>query len=117
MIDPSRDKLHELYGIDAEYQDVNALIDELSDGSLASFGCEIYKSKDGTYYAVVTGKGQLPDDKAIISSLESYSYPEEYDVRAEYILLEPAQPLGGFRVYRLDPYTKDGKQYSVKVSG
>jgi hypothetical protein len=119
MIDPSHDKLQELYGIDAEYQDVNALVDKLSDGTPADFGCEIYKSKDGTHYAVVTSKHALPNDKTVLASLDDVGrqYPEEYDVRAEYVSLEPTKPQEGFRVYRLEPYTKEGKQYSVRVSG
>lgn len=119
MIDPSRDKLRELYGIDAEYQDINAVVDRLPDGAPADFGCEIYKSKDGTYYAVVTSKYALPNDKIILASLDDVGrqYPEEYDIRAEYTSLEPMKPQEGYRVYRLKPYTKNGKQHPVKVSG
>jgi hypothetical protein len=117
MIDPSRDRLREFYGIDAEYQDINVLIDELPNGASADFGCEIYQSKDGGYYAVVTGTQRLPDDEMIISSLNNYNYLEEYDIRAEYTPLEPSKPQEGFRVYRLDPYMKDGTRHPVKVSG
>lgn len=108
MVDPNRDKLRSLYNIEAEYQKINALIDELPDGSPADFGSEIYRSKDGSYYAVVTSKKPLPNDALVITCLNGYMFPEEYEIFAEYVPLEPSRPIEGFRVYRLDPIIKDG---------
>lgn len=109
MIDPSRDQLRDLYNIEAEYQKINALIDELPDGSPVDFGSEIYQSKDGTYYAVITSRESLPEDELIIASLNGYMFPEEYEIFAHYVPLKPIRPIEGFRVYRLDPFIRDDK--------
>ena len=113
MVDPNQDKLRNLYNIEAEYQRINALIDELPNGLPADFGSEIYRSKDGTYFAVITSKNSLPNDELIVACLNGYMFPEEYEIFAKYVPLEPIRPIEGYRVYRLDPFIKNGKPIPV----
>jgi hypothetical protein len=115
MVDPSRDKLQEFYGITAEYHDIDASIGELPDGSSADFGCEIYKADTGTYYAVISSREDLPDDSIIIECLDSYEHPNEYDIYAEYTPLEPSKQLAGFRVYELSPKVKNGEPQPISM--
>lgn len=111
MIDQTRDKLYELYGINAKYYAIGASIDELPNGSRAnfSFHCEIYKADTGDYYAVITSDGELPDDSTIVHCLNTYKYVEEYDIYADYTPIEPSSPLQGLRVYKLSPKMKKGE--------
>lgn len=87
--DPIKDNLKNCYEIDAEYCDMTALIDSLSNCESVDIASEIYKGTENAYYAVITYKGYKPSRKKVIAALNAYEQIEEYDIYANYEYVAP----------------------------
>jgi hypothetical protein len=129
MIDPIRDTLKEHYGITARDTGIGASIEFLRDSDELSserydayelgglrnkkaiqekiVDAVVYKLDADQYYAVVSSKDPLPDDKKIVDGLDHYVVESgnEYDIWASYERIEPQKPIENrnFRVFKLTP--------------